>query len=74
VVLFIRTGAEGFLWPVRQQSFLAPSQGWLQLDKHYGRNTGSATDLKLTQHIFVADKSDYYEIKDGAEQRAGWET
>ena len=31
------------------------------------------TNLKLTQHIFVADKSDYYEIRDGAEQRAGWE-
>jgi len=31
------------------------------------------TNLKLTQHIFVADKSDYYELRDGAEQRAGWE-
>jgi hypothetical protein len=28
------------------------------------------TQLRLTQHIFVADKSDYYEILDGASQRA----
>jgi hypothetical protein len=28
------------------------------------------TELKLQQHIFVADKSDYYEITDGAPQRA----
>jgi hypothetical protein len=32
------------------------------------------TQLKLKQHIFVADKSDYYEILDGAEQRAQWST
>ena len=30
------------------------------------------TGLKITQHIFVADKSDYYEICDGAEQIAQW--
>jgi hypothetical protein len=29
------------------------------------------TRLKLKQHIFVADKSDYYEITDGAPQDAG---
>jgi hypothetical protein len=28
------------------------------------------TQLKLKQHIFVADKSDYYEITDGVPQRA----
>jgi hypothetical protein len=28
------------------------------------------TQLKLKQHIFVAHKSDYYEIMDGASQRA----
>ena len=28
------------------------------------------TQLKLKQHIFVADKSDYYEIMDGVPQRA----
>jgi hypothetical protein len=28
------------------------------------------TQLKLQQHIFVANKSDYYEIEDGAPQRA----
>jgi len=28
------------------------------------------TRLKLRQHIFVADKSDYYEILDGVPQRA----
>ena len=30
------------------------------------------TGLELTEHIFVADKSDYYEIKDGKPQKAAW--
>jgi len=30
------------------------------------------TGLRLTQHIFVADKSDYYEIADGVPQSAQW--
>ena len=30
------------------------------------------TGLRLAQHIFVADKSDYYEIADGAPQSARW--
>jgi hypothetical protein len=30
------------------------------------------TGLRLIQHIFVADKSDYYEINDGAPQSAQW--
>jgi hypothetical protein len=30
------------------------------------------THLKLVQHIFVADKSDYYAITDGAPQLAQW--
>jgi hypothetical protein len=29
------------------------------------------TRLKLKQHIFVADKSDYYEIADGVPQDPG---
>lgn len=29
------------------------------------------TGLKLVDHIFVADKGDYYEITDGLPQRAG---
>jgi hypothetical protein len=31
------------------------------------------THLKTIQHIFVADKSDYYVIADGAPQVAQWE-
>lgn len=31
------------------------------------------TRLRTIQHIFVADKSDYYVIADGAEQVAQWE-
>ncbi len=31
------------------------------------------TRLKTVQHIFVADKSDYYLIADGAPQLAQWE-
>jgi len=30
------------------------------------------TGLRLAQHIFVADKSDYYEINDGVPQSAQW--
>lgn len=30
------------------------------------------TGLAIAEHIFVADKSDYYAITDGAPQRAGW--
>lgn len=30
------------------------------------------TGLRTTQHIFVADKSDYYEIEDDAPQHAAW--
>jgi len=32
----------------------------------------SPTGLRLAQHIFVADKSDYYGICDAAPQVAGW--
>ena len=31
------------------------------------------THLKIERHIFVADKSDYYTITDGAPQQAQWE-
>jgi hypothetical protein len=30
------------------------------------------TNLKTVQHIFTADKSDYYEIADGVPQSAQW--
>jgi hypothetical protein len=30
------------------------------------------TGLAIDQHIFVADKSDYYELRDGIAQSAGW--
>ena len=30
------------------------------------------TGLRITQHIFTADKSDYYEIDDGAPQSPHW--
>jgi hypothetical protein len=30
------------------------------------------TRLAVEQHIFVADKSDYYSIDDGVPQRDGW--
>jgi hypothetical protein len=30
------------------------------------------TGLRLVQHIYTADKSDYYEIADGAPQDPGW--
>jgi hypothetical protein len=32
------------------------------------------TGLKMTDHIFVADKGDYYEIADGLPQYAQWNT
>ncbi|MBV9137438.1 MAG: GFA family protein [Hyphomicrobiales bacterium] len=30
------------------------------------------TGLRLTKHIFVADKSDYYDLNDTAEKHAQW--
>lgn len=30
------------------------------------------TGLRTIEHIFVADKGDYYDITDGAPQRPGW--
>ncbi|MEL7488446.1 MAG: GFA family protein [Pseudomonadota bacterium] len=30
------------------------------------------TGLRLAEHIFVAEKGDYYEIADGLPQRQGW--
>jgi hypothetical protein len=30
------------------------------------------TGLHMDEHIFVADKSDYYELKDGVPVRQGW--
>ncbi len=32
------------------------------------------TGLKLTKHIFVDEKADYYEIEDQLEKCAGWDT
>lgn len=32
------------------------------------------TGLKISQHIFVTDKSDYYEITDGLPQASHWPT
>jgi hypothetical protein len=31
------------------------------------------TGLRITRHIFVADKSDYYTLDDGVPQHAGWD-
>jgi hypothetical protein len=42
-----------------------------------GINVGSLdqpTGLKLTKHIFVDDKADYYEIEDRLEKFAGYDT
>jgi hypothetical protein len=33
----------------------------------------SPTGIKLMEHIFVADKGDYYSIDDGLPQKRGWE-
>jgi hypothetical protein len=32
------------------------------------------TGLRIIQHIFTADKSDYYDINDGVPQSAHWPT
>ena len=45
-------------------------------DETYAIAAGSLdqpTGLKLTSHIFVDDKSDYYEIDDGLPQFAGYD-
>ena len=43
-------------------------RGWLSI---MAGTVDPPTGLKLKQHIFVADKSDYYEITDGATQEPG---
>lgn len=44
---------------------LQDADGWLSI---MAGTVDPPTGLKLKQHIFVADKSDYYEITDGAPQ------
>jgi hypothetical protein len=43
-------------------------RGWLSI---MAGTVDPPTRLKLKQHIFVADKSDYYEITDGSPQDPG---
>lgn len=38
-----------------------------------GTLDGPVTGLSIREHIFVADKLDYYELEDGVPQRPGWE-
>jgi len=57
-----RCGGNLFWRPLRDE------RGWLSI---MAGTLDPPTQLKLKQHIFVADKSDYYDITDGAEQRAG---
>lgn len=45
------------------------ARGWLSI---MAGTVDPPTGLKLKQHIFVADKSDYYEITDGAPQDPGY--
>jgi hypothetical protein len=57
---FCRTCGSALFWDVDGRSRLAIAMGAFN----------APTGTHLEKHIFVADKGDYYEIKDGLPQKA----
>jgi hypothetical protein len=53
--------------------FWRPTKGDRSWTSIMAGSVDPPTHLKTVQHIFVADKSDYYTINDGAPQLAQWE-
>ena len=71
LVPLIRERSAGILRRLRRQFFLeARRRG---SDRHYGRNARYADEHHLTEHIFVADKSDYYSINDDLPKKNHWD-
>ncbi len=81
---FELTAGESLKWfrssPSARRGFCAACGSNLLWDDdgdEIGINAGSLdqpTGLKLTKHIFVDDKADYYEIEDRLEKFAGYDT
>jgi hypothetical protein len=53
--------------------FWRPQNPGAQLISIMAGTLDPPTGLRLVQHIFTADKSDYYEIKDGVPQHLQWD-
>jgi hypothetical protein len=58
---FCGTCGSSLFWDPRERGYMAVAAGCLD----------APTGLKTTMHIYVADKSDYYEILDGLPQEPG---
>ena len=65
----LRKGAARLLFDLRRLAFCDPiGEG---LDRRFAMGAfDSPTGTTIAKHIFVADKGDYYEIKDGLPQNA----
>jgi hypothetical protein len=64
-------GAErGFCSICGGNLFWRPDEG--ELISIMAGTLDTPTNLKITEHIFVADKSDYYTINDAVPMKQGW--
>ena len=64
-------GAErGFCSTCGGNLFWRPDEG--ELISIMAGTLDTPTNLKITEHIFVADKSDYYTINDAVPMKQGW--
>lgn len=59
---FCRRCGSNLFWRPTGRTEISITAGTLDLPTH----------LEIVEHIFVADKSDYYDIHDGKPQKAGW--
>lgn len=67
-------GAErGFCGRCGSSLFWRPSAAEANWTSIMAGTLDTPTHLNIAGHIFVADKSDYYTIDDGAPQQAQWE-
>jgi hypothetical protein len=60
----------GFCGTCGGNLFWRPSEG--ELVSIMAGTLDTPTELKISAHIFVADKSDYYEINDDVPMKQGW--
>jgi len=70
VVRILEQGAARFLRALRLTLFWDPlSRDWLAIAMGA---FDTPTQTRLTEHIFVAEKGDYYDIADGVTQFEKW--
>jgi hypothetical protein len=60
----------GFCGTCGGNLFWRPNEG--ELISIMAGTIDTPTELKIAAHIFVADKSDYYQINDGVPMKQGW--